>query len=72
MGIFTSDYNNLRDTIAELLRSNGICKDVETEPGLIPVSGQVLSPGTTTEEHAKLDACAGNLWAPFSPPSCPI
>ena len=51
-------HNNLRDTTAELLRSNGICKDVETEPGLIPVSGEVLFSGTTTEEDAKVDVCA--------------
>ena len=33
-------HNNQRDTTVELLRSNGICKDVETEPGLIPLSGE--------------------------------
>ena len=59
-------HNNLRDTTAELLRSNGICKDVETEPALIPLSGEVLPPGTTRKEDAKLDVCARNLWAPLA------
>ena len=59
-------HNNLRDTAAELRRSNGICKDVETEPALIPLSGEVLPPGTTRKEDAKLDVCARNLWAPLA------
>ena len=42
---------------------NGICKDVETEPGLIPLSGEVLPPGTKIKEDEKLDVCARSLWA---------
>ena len=39
---------------------------METEPGLIPLSGKVLPPGTTRKEDAKLDICARNLWAPLA------
>ena len=56
-------HNNLWDTTAELLRSNGIRKGMETETGLISVSGELLSPGTMAEEDAKLDVCSRNLWA---------
>ena len=59
-------HNSLRDTTAELLKSHGICKDVETEPGLLPISGEVLPSGTTTGEEAKLDVCARNLWSPLA------
>ena len=59
-------HNNLRDTTAELLRSNGICKDVEIEPDLILLSGEVFPPGTTKKEDAKFDVCARNLWAPLA------
>ena len=58
--------NNLQDTTAELFRSNCTCEDVETEPGLIPVFGELLCPGTTMEEDAKLDVCTRNLWTPLA------
>ena len=56
-------HNNLWNTTAELLRSNGIRKGVETETRLISVSGELLSLGTMAEKNAKLDVCSRNLWA---------
>ena len=60
-GYVSMRHNHLRDTTAELLRSHQICKDVETEPHLIPLNGETLPPGTTTTA-AQLDVCARNLW----------
>ena len=59
-------HNSLRDTTAELLKSHGICKDVETEPSLLPISGEVLPSGTVMGEEARLDVCARNLWSPLA------
>ena len=59
-------HNSLRDTTAELLKSHGICKDVEVEPSLLPISGEVLPSGTVMGEEARLDVCARNLWSPLA------
>ncbi len=55
-GYVSMRHNHLRDTTAELLRSHQICKDVETEPHLIPLNGETLPPGTTTNISLKRDA----------------
>ena len=64
-GYVSMRHNQLRDTTAQLLRSHQICKDVETEPHLIPLNGEILPPGTTTTA-AQLDVCARNLWTPLA------
>jgi hypothetical protein len=61
-GYVSLRHNSLRDTTAELLWSHGICKDVETEPNLLPVSGQHLSTGSVLGDDAMLDVSARNLW----------
>ena len=65
-GYVSLRHNSLRDTTAELLRSHGICKDVETEPSLLPVSGQHLSTGSVLGDDARLDVSARNLWTPLA------
>ena len=65
-GYVSVGHNSLRDKTAELSKSHGICKDVDTEPGPLPISGEVLPSGTTTGEEEKLIVCARNLWSPLT------
>ena len=43
-----------------------MCKDVEIEPMLLPITGERLTPGTNTSENARLDISARNLWTPLA------
>ena len=56
-------HNSLRDTTAELLRQ--VCKDVEPEPQLLPVSGVQLPNGTNVADGARLDVSARSFWSPL-------
>ena len=55
-------HNSLRDTFAELL--SVFCKDVSTEPSLLPTTEE-LETGTVTGDAAKLDVAARGIWVPF-------
>ena len=57
-------HNSLRDLLAELLGE--ICKDVVTEPLLLPLSGEKLPPGSNLSDGARLDVSCINLWSPLS------
>ena len=60
----TLRHNTIRDTIGELLR--GVCKDVETEPHLLPVPPTVQLPsGTNITDGARLDVSARSFWSPL-------
>ena len=56
-------HDAVRDTFAELLEE--VCKDVRTEPQLLPVTGEELPPGTNIEDGARLDVGAIGLWQPL-------
>ena len=56
-------HDAVRDTFAELLEE--VCKDVRTEPQLLPVTGEELPPGTNIEDGARLDVGAIDLWQPL-------
>ena len=60
-GYVSLRHNSLRDTTAELLRQ--VCKDVEPEPYLLPVSGAQLPTGTNTADGARLDVSARSFWS---------
>ena len=49
-----------------------ICKDAEIKPSLMPLCGEVLTPGTSTEDDAKLDVWAQNFWSPLAKPFADI
>ena len=54
-------HNTLRDTIAGMLEK--VCSDVVTEPKLLPVTGEVLTPGTANRANdARLDISARSFW----------
>ena len=56
-------HNAVRDTIAEVLSE--VCKDVKTEPQLLPVTGEVLPAGSNTADNARADVSAVGLWQPL-------
>ena len=63
-GFVSLRHNNLRYVTADILRSHSICKDVQVEPVLLPVTGEHLTAGTVTGE-ARLDVSARNFWSPL-------
>ena len=63
-GYVSLRHNSLRDTIAELM-SNAGCRDVETEPILLPVNGTQLPRGANTSKEARLDVSARSVWNPL-------
>ena len=56
-------HNEVRDLSAELLRQ--VCRDVNIEPGLIPLSGQRFSASANHEANARLDVSARDFWSPM-------
>ena len=57
-GMVIMRHNNIRDFEANLLKQ--VCNDVETEPPLQPLEGEIL-PGLTGDE-ARPDIRARGLW----------
>ena len=63
-GYVSLRHNSLRDVLAELLETAG-CKDVTTEPLLIPVNGRELPAGANKADGARLDVSARSVWNPL-------
>ena len=59
-GFTTMRHNELRDLEAELL--NTVCKDVQIEPVLQDITGEILNPGANKSADARLDIHAGGFW----------
>ena len=59
-GFITMRYNELRDLEAELL--NTVCKDVQIEPVLQDITGEILNPGANKSADARLDIHARGFW----------
>ena len=53
-------HNELRDLEAELL--NTVCKDVQIEPVLQNITGELLNPGANKSTDARLDIHARGFW----------
>ena len=62
-GFVSMRHNSLRDTIASALTS--VCKDVKTEPKLIPLTEEQLQRSANTADDARLDISARNFWFPM-------
>ena len=60
-GFVTMRHNWLRDTVAEVMKT-AKCKDIQTEPLLLPTNGQQLPTGTITGDQARLDVSARSVW----------
>ena len=58
-------HNNIRDTLANLLRE--VCHDVKVEPQLQKVNeGDCINPKTITGDQARLDVSAIGVWTPIA------
>ena len=57
-------HNSLVSLITKLLVSAG-CRDVVTEPLLLPTAGVTLSPGSNTAYNPRADVSARNIWNPL-------
>ena len=55
-------HNRVRDLEASILKD--ICKDVKTEPELLPVGGSDIT-SSNTSERARLDVSAVGIWSPM-------
>ena len=53
-------HNVLRDTLANMMENCG-CKDVRTEPPLLPVNANDFSQRSNVSERARLDISARGL-----------
>ena len=62
-GFVSMRHNTIRDTTASLLAK--VCKDVITEPKLLPLTGEELPSGSNTSNEARLDVSARGLWSPL-------
>ena len=61
-GFVSMRHNELRDITCELLKE--VCKDVEKEPLLIPLTGEKLKYQTAnTKDNARLDISARSFWS---------
>ena len=62
-GYVSMRHNALRDREAAFLRE--ICKDVKTEPNLLPTDADDLSHRTISTDGARLDISARGVWSTF-------
>ena len=62
-GYVSMRHNQLRDIEADLLRE--VCKDVRTEPELIPLETEDLGRRGNTADKARLDISARGVWSPM-------
>ena len=56
-------HNEVRNIEADLLKE--VCRNVQVEPALIPLSGQQFPASTNHQDMARLDVSARGLWAPM-------
>ena len=59
-GFIVQRHNELRDLEAELL--NIVCNDVQIEPALQEINGEVLNSGSNKSQDARLDVHARGFW----------
>ena len=59
-GFIIQRHNELRDLEAEMLKM--VCNDIQIEPVLQEINGEVLTPGTNRAADARLDIHARGFW----------
>ena len=57
-------HNSIRDLFTELLSE--ICRDVVTEPPLVPLTGEMLPARSNLSDGARLDISCCYLWSPLA------
>jgi len=61
LGGYTSmRQNSVRDSEAQIIRE--VCRDVQTEPTLLPINENVYQRKVNTADNARLDISARGLW----------
>ena len=60
-GFVNMRHDAIRDVEAKLMQK--VCRDVVTEPVLLPVNPAELRPGTNSAQNARLDLSARDLWS---------
>ena len=63
-GLYIQRHNELRDVEAEIL--NVVCQDVEVEPVLQEITGEVLPRGSNKAPDARHDIHASGFWVKFN------
>ena len=59
-GFIHQRHDIIRDTLAKFFSE--VCTDVEIEPTLIPLTGEVLPKSTKSSDDARLDIAARSFW----------
>ena len=59
-GFVSLRHNLVRNITSSLL--NEVCKDVQVEPQLQPLTGESFAPSTATGNEVRLDVCAHGFW----------
>ena len=59
-GYIIHRHNEIRDTLAKMLEET--CRDVKTEPVLLPLTGEELNPRIIKSDNARLDTSAVGFW----------
>jgi len=61
LGGYTSmRHNSVRDSEAQIMRE--VCRDVQTEPTLLPINENYYERKVKTTDNARLDISARGLW----------
>ena len=60
IGFISLPHNHLRNITTTLLKE--VCKDIQVEPKLQELIGEILNPSTITGNEARLDICARDFW----------
>eukprot|EP00794_Sanderia_malayensis_P004398 gene4398-4986_t len=63
-GYVNMRHNAIRDSLSYFLKE-AKCKDVRTEPSLLPVQATRFSRSTNVQDEARLDISAVGIYAPF-------
>eukprot|EP00794_Sanderia_malayensis_P021051 gene21051-23106_t len=63
-GYVNMRHNAIRDSLSYLLKE-AKCKDVRTEPSLLPVQATRFSRSTSVQDEVRLDISAVGVYAPF-------
>ena len=59
-GFIHKRHDGVRDVVAKIIED--VACDVQTEPHLQPLTGEVLSPSANREDEARLDISARGFW----------
>ena len=59
-GYIIHRHNEIRDMLAKMFEET--CRDINTEPALLPLTGEVINPRIIKSDNARLDISAVGFW----------